>query len=335
MSRILPLMILFCLFGCFGQKKIIKVGTSPVLTSAGIFLAHELGYFSEDGLNVEILPFRESGAPMTMLLSSGALDIGGGNFTSGLFQSMSEGSGIKIVADKGHIAPNHSYISVILRSDLLTSGKVKDVRDLRGLKFGFTALNGVSQQIVLDKLLKRGGLTISDIQSLKYPYSSMNIALKNGELDGAVQIEPFVTYATQDGIAKVFATSADIYADQQSAGILFARDFSERYPKEAIKFLKAYLRGVRAYNEAFIHQKEKSKIISLLKKHISINDDKVWFKLTPAGIDPNGKIKWESLEEDIKWYVSKKFLDVSLTKETVIDETFLNEALKEIGYYSE
>lgn len=331
MSRILGMMILLLLTGCFSSKTPIKVGSSMVLSSSGIFLAQELGYFAEEGLVVEIIPFKESGAPMTVLLSSGVLDIGGGNFSSGLFNSILEGSGVKVVADKGHISPTYNYISLIIRSDLLSSGKVKNISDLKGLKFGFTALNGVSQQVSLDKLLASHQLVIDDVHSFKYSYPMMNLALKHGDLDGAVQIEPYVTLAESEGIAQTLVKMNDAHPLQQSAGIFYSQKFMKERHDDAVKFMKAYLRGVRAYEAAFIKNINKGKIIALLKKYITIDSNQVWNKLTPVGLNPNGAVNWPKLKEDLRWYVTRKYLPKMLDREQVIDSTFVESALKKIG----
>ena len=58
--------------------EVVKVGSSPVLSSAGIFLALEKGYFKEEGIEVELVPFAGSSAPMLPLLAKGELDVGGG-----------------------------------------------------------------------------------------------------------------------------------------------------------------------------------------------------------------------------------------------------------------
>jgi NitT/TauT family transport system substrate-binding protein len=112
----------------------IKVGVSPTITSSGIFLAYEKGYFKAEGLDVELNQMKSSGAQMTLLLSKGDLDVGGGNLTAGLYKAIAEGLNFKIVADKGHIDETIDSVSLIIRKDLLDSGKYKTTKDLKGLK---------------------------------------------------------------------------------------------------------------------------------------------------------------------------------------------------------
>ena len=91
---------------------------------------------------------------MTVLLSTGKLDIGGGNLSVGLWQAINQGVGLKLVADKGHISQGHSYIALLVRKDHIKSGRYKSFQDLKGFKMALTSLAGVSQQIAAEKFLK-------------------------------------------------------------------------------------------------------------------------------------------------------------------------------------
>jgi len=105
-KSIILIILMVSVSGCDFKKSdnyLIKVGASPVVSSSGIFIAQEKGYFKDLGLNVEITPFRSSGASMTILLAKGDLDVGGGNLSTGLWNAINQGLGIKLVADKGHI----------------------------------------------------------------------------------------------------------------------------------------------------------------------------------------------------------------------------------------
>ena len=148
------------------EEHIIKVGVSPVCSSSGIFIAYGKGYFKELGLNIEMTNFESSGAPMTMLLSKGKLDVGAGNLTASLCNALNQGLDIKLVADKGHIEKDHSYIALIVRQDHINSGRYKSFIDLKGFKMALTSLNGVSQQIAAEKFLSAGGLKLTDVEFL-------------------------------------------------------------------------------------------------------------------------------------------------------------------------
>jgi len=291
-----------------------------------------MDFFEKQGLKVELTYFKKSGAPMTLLLSNGSLDVGAGNISAGLWNAVNKGMDIKIVADKGQIQKNRSYISLIVRKDLVESGKYKSFFDLKGYRMGLTAL-GVSQQVATDKFLSASGLSINDVSFNVLAYSHMNIALAKKELDATVQLEPYVAKAIIDGIAVKVADVYDVYPDQQSAAIFYSASFAERYPDLAKKFMIAYLKGVREYEKAFIEHIDTRKTIMLLKKHINITSDAIWNIMTPVGLNPDGYLNLESLEDDISWYEKNGFIDKVPSITQVVDYQYVEYTLKQIGKY--
>jgi NitT/TauT family transport system substrate-binding protein len=328
--RMFPIAIVCLLFVQLNlQAETIKVGSSPVVSSAGLYLAKERNYFKDLGLDVDIIDFNNSGAQMTALLSKGELDVGAGNLSSGLFNAILKGQKFKLVADKGHLETNKDYIALIVRLDHLTSGRYKTLENLKGFKIGLTSLDGVSQQIVMDRFLIKAGLKSTDVEYVKLSYAEMNVALRSKSIDATIQIEPYLTKAELDGIAKIVANATDVYPNQQSGAIIYSPQFIKNKPKVAMKFMVAYLKGVRDYNQGFVAKKNKDKVIADLKKYIKIEDDKVWNNMRPVGLSENGSIDSKALINDIRWYVSKKYIEKFVALEDLVDDQFAIQATKE------
>src|SRR2546425_6897885 len=68
----------------------LRVGVVASVSDAGFFVPVERGYFAEQGLAVEFVPFR-SAADMIAPLGVGQLDIGGGAGRPGILNPMAEG----------------------------------------------------------------------------------------------------------------------------------------------------------------------------------------------------------------------------------------------------
>lgn len=301
--------------------KVIKVGSSPVTSSAGIYLARDRGYFREQGLDVEVTDFNNSGAPMTLLLSKGELDVGAGNITAGLFNAIAQGQKFKIVADKGHIAINKDYLSLLVKSEHIKSGRYKTFSDLRGLKMGLTSLDGVSQEILTEKFLKKGGLSLKDVSFVKVSYAEMNLALKSGVIDATIQVEPFLTKAVLEGIAVNVAKGSEAYPHQQSGAIFYSPRFIKENLEEARRFMIAYGKGVNDYNSAFLRGINRQGVINDLKKSIKIEDDLIWESMAIVGLNPYGRLNVKELINDIKWY-EQTYIGRKLNAEEIIDTSF-------------
>lgn len=306
------------------------VGSSPVMSSAGIYLALEKGFFKDAGLDVEVTNFNNSGAAMTLLLSKGEMDVGAGNLSSGLFNAIANGEKVKLVADKGHVEKNKEYISLLVRKDHITSGRYKTTKDLKGMKVSFTSLDGVSQQVVFDQILKNAGLTEKDVEYIKLSYAESNTALKTKALDAAIQLEPFKTKAVLEDFAVSVLSSQEIIPDQQSACILYSEKFISK-PEAALKFMESYLKGVRMYNDALGDKTKWAEVVTLLKKHIKIDDDKVWESMAPVGLYNDGHVDAKSLYKDLAWYKEKGYVVKVPSEKELIDGSFAEKANKNLN----
>src|SRR5205085_10163193 len=103
---------------------VVKMGDLPTLSSAGLYIAMDKGFFQAKGITVDVEPFA-SGAKMIPALATGQLDVATGSPSAGLYNAIASGMEFKIVADKGQVRPGASFVPLTVRKDLVDSGKVK------------------------------------------------------------------------------------------------------------------------------------------------------------------------------------------------------------------
>ncbi|HHI93022.1 MAG TPA: transporter substrate-binding domain-containing protein [Gammaproteobacteria bacterium] len=310
----------------------VPVGISPVMSSAAMFIAKERGYFREEGIDVVINPFKASGAKMVPFLATGQLFVAGGNVNAGMYNAIAQGIPIKIVSDKGTVSPGHGYLALIVRKDHLDNGRYRSLKDLKGMTLAVTA-KGVSQQIVIEKYLRKAGLTSKDIHLVTLAYADMNIALANKSIDATVQIEPFVAAAIKHGFAVRVAGNDEIYPNQQSAVIYYSPVFMQQYPKQAQGFMNAYVRGLRDYNDAFEKGKGKQDVINILTKSTRIKDASVYQEVVPVGLSPDGLVNVQSLKDDAQWYFQQGYLKAMPDIDAIVDLGYAHTAAKKLGRY--
>lgn len=325
----------FVFVSCFAgmaadDDYVVKVGSSPVTSSAGVFLAIEQGYFAEYGVKVDISYFKSSAAQMPALLSSGSLDVGCGNSGAGIWNAIAEGAKIRVVADKGSPQVPHNYMALLVRSDHIKSGRYKSPADLKGMKMGITNF-GTTLQIITVDALEAAGLTSNDVQFEKMGYSQIDAALYSGALDASMQLEPYITKAQLGGYAEIVAESYDYRKVQQSAAIYFSEDFATKHEDLAVGFMCAYLKGVRDYRNAMLKGVNKDKIVAMLKKHVQIEDDRVWQNMRPVCLNPNGYVRRDMIISDLLWHIKNGYVDSMPNVDKAIDHSFVDRALEKIG----
>src|SRR5712692_9938631 len=166
----------------------VRVGTSNSSSDVAFFIADKKGYFKQEGLSITLTPF-DSAARMVAPLGADQLDVGGGAPSAGLYNAVARGINIKIVADKGSSPPGYGYNPLLVRKDLVDSGKFKNFKDLKGLKVAAAAM-GTSPDAILNEALKKGGLKYSDVEVVYMGFPQHVLALQNGEIGRAHVLTP-------------------------------------------------------------------------------------------------------------------------------------------------
>jgi NitT/TauT family transport system substrate-binding protein len=302
------------------------------MSSLGLFIAKEKGYFAEQGIDAEITPFKASAGQMIPLLAAGKLMVGGGNVAAGLYNAIANDIPVKIVADKGLVSPGHGYLALIVRKEHVQSGRYKDFSSLKGMTMATTA-KGVSQEIVTEMFLKKAGLTMSDIKLTNLGYADMNIAMANGSLDATIQIEPYVAVAVEKGIAVRVAGDDEIYPNQQSAVIMYSPVFIDEHPELARGFMVAYVKALRDYNAAFDGGGDKKDILRILAKYTGGDDPGIFERAVPVGLHPDGRLNVQGLTDDARWFVEHGYVKAMPKMDAIIDERYVDYAVKKLGAY--
>ena len=271
----------------------ITVGVTNTMSDAPIFIADRKGFFRDEGLDVTVTSFRSSNTDMVAPLGSGQIAAGAGSASAGLYNAVARGIKIKIVADKASSPPGYGATKILVRKDLVMSGRYRDLPDLKGMRFAMNA-PGVSNTSTLNTLLKSVGLTYADVQTVDMPLPDHVAALKNKSVAASGSVEPAAAIAVKSGDAVVVRSDDEILPYHQIAVLLYAEDFAVRHPDAARRFMRAYIRAVRFYNGALkdgrLDGPNADEVIAILSEMTPIKARDIYKAVTPTGINPDGKV---------------------------------------------
>src|SRR4029077_20769535 len=124
-------------------------------------LGVEKGYFKDFGVDAELVYFQAA-QPIAVALASGDLDAGGTGLTAGLYNIVTGGVHVWIVADKGREWPDYNLSALVVRKDLYDGG-VRLPRDLKGKKVGVTQI-GSTFHYNVGRYLEKEGMTLADVE---------------------------------------------------------------------------------------------------------------------------------------------------------------------------
>jgi NitT/TauT family transport system substrate-binding protein len=313
----------------------VKIGVMSSLTMTPFFLADALGYFKDEGLTVQLVPF-DSAAQMVAPLAAGQLDVGGGAVSAGLYNAVGRGLDVRAVADLGSDPLGYGFQKLIIRSDLVKSGRYKTIKDLKGMTIAITA-PGISTSALVDALVKKAGLTMNDVKLQYIGNPDQVAAMKNGSLDASFMPEPNATLAAKSGVANIAMADDSYYPDQQIAIMLYGATLLKARHDVGVKVMRAYLRAARYYNNNLVGGKVAGSgtetIMKAFATESKITDSSVLAAVTPNGINPNGKLNLVSMQKDLFFFRAAGLLETKTTVDDVIDSSFATEVVKQLGPY--
>ena len=307
----------------------LKFGQVGTISDSAIFIADAKGYFKEQGITLDLQIFQ-SAANMVAPLGTGELDAGGGAPSAGLYNAIDRGVKMRIVADKGSLTAGHGYEAVLVRRAL--ADKVKAAKDMKGLKVSIAARD-IVPEYSLDAFLRTGGLSIKDVEVVPLAFPDMLPAMANGSIDVAVPTEPTATRILDAGTAVLITRTDAIVPGEQTAVILFSEKLAQQ-KDVAVRFMKAYLQGARFYTDAF-EKKDPAKrkeAIDILAKATKL-DAALIERIVLPWIDPNGALNAKSLDAAQQYFVAKGTQQKALDMARVVDTSFADEAVRQLGQY--
>jgi NitT/TauT family transport system substrate-binding protein len=332
---------LVLLLGClpFGASfaaslQTVKVGLANTSADVGFFIAQDKGYFRDEGLDVQFIPFA-SAALMIAPLGTDQIDVGSGTVSAGFYNAVLRGVKLRVVADKGSMKPGYDYSTLLVRKDLVDSGHFKSLADLKGMTVAVAA-KGAGSESALNEALKKGGLTMHDVNVVYLGFPEDLPALENKRIDASITDEPTVTQAIEAGVA-VRASKTPIYPGQQNAVVLYSEAFRANRDM-AERFMIAYVRALRFYNGALADGKlagpNADEVINILVKDTKLKDAALYRRMTPNAVNPDGSLQEAAMKNDLAYFKSQGYVTGKIDVSDVVDDSFVQAAVAKLGPYT-
>jgi NitT/TauT family transport system substrate-binding protein len=302
-----------------------KFGLQRTVSLASVFVAQDKGYFLEQGLELEF-EILTAGSDIMTQVGAGNLHAGSGSGAS-LFNGFARGLDIKIIGSTQQNDPaGEAANTIVVRTDLLDSGAVRELRDLRGRKVAVNA-RGVASEYIVDRLVRQDGITVDDVELVSIPFPDMNAALTNRVIDAAFITEPYLTQAETLGVARRIAPNQP--AGEQITVLLINTGFVRANPEADVRFMTAYLRAARElYGEGW----NRDDVVTILEKYTLLPGDIIRRSVKPY-IDPNGRINLASLEAQQRYFLEHGFLQYRelIPTSVMVDTRVAEEAVRRLG----
>jgi NitT/TauT family transport system substrate-binding protein len=225
------------------------VGGKGLLYYLPLTLAERLGYFKEQGLDLTINDFA-GGAQSLQSLVGGSVDVVAGAYEHTI-RMQAKGQDIRAVIELGRFPG----IVLAVKKDKAT--QVKSFADLKGLKIGVTA-PGSSTNFFVMYLMAKAGLKPTDASYIRVGAGPTAVAaVKRGEIDAIVNLDPVITKLEQDGDIVVMADSRTedgnmkLFGGNNPAAVIYTKqDFIQKNPVTTQRVVNAMYKSLKWLEKA-------------------------------------------------------------------------------------
>jgi len=173
------------------SKVVIAVGGRSLFYYLPLTLADRLGYFKDEGLDVEIPDFP-GGAKALQAMMGGSADVVSGAFEH-VVNMHAKGIDVQEFVLQGR------YSGMVLGLSKEKASAYKSPKDLRGLKIGVTA-PGSSTNFLVNSILARDGLAPDSVSIIGVGASSGAVAaMHQKQIDGLSNLDPVISRLEKNG----------------------------------------------------------------------------------------------------------------------------------------
>lgn len=311
----LALILLFVvLSGCGKSPKeeyVMKIAALPGLCGVPLHVAHEMGFFNEEGLKYDWIVVSDPSASPFDLMASGKNDMVYALLPT-VVQRASNGMEMKVV-----MGMHFGCINVVA----LNKSGINNLTDLKGKKIGVPGL-GSDPAVLLQRMLKAKGISTTaekmEVELVVFPDTALEMALHKGLVDAIASWDPIATAIAERGEGKIIFNQAidPLTQNEYCCVLALDPDFLKNHPESAAKFLRAMQ---KACDYVVAHPRE-SVQMQIVKKYCSFTNEEMNTRLIKS-YNYGGRIE---LARQSMIQTTKDFIELGIIENKINVDEFMN-----------
>jgi NitT/TauT family transport system substrate-binding protein len=307
----------------------VKMGDPVFNPMAPVYIALDRGYFSDEGLDVQLVPFPADVAGEVSQVALGQLQFGMAGPDPGLFNAMERGVEIRLLASSVANRETDKTAQLLVRSDLIDSGKFKGPADLKGTRI---AVPGEQSQFYVQRYLDRANVSGDDVTWVRMNFADQLAAMKSGAIDAGWNVEPLATTEASQGLAKPVAITGELFPGANAQALVVSPTFARDSPEAVRRYVYAYLRGLRDYYQAFVkNEGDRGPVVAPLVNHTPIKDPNMFNVIGMHSVDPNGVLNVQTWDPFQDYFLKRGLQNTRLDLSKYVDQSYLDAALDRLG----
>lgn len=220
----------------------VRVAYVPIMKFATAYVAEARGLFKKYGLDVK-LDSVKSGTEAIAFLDKGSIDVGGISIVASLWSAWNRGLDIRVIAPGALDPTKDGPTKLIVRKDLIESGAVKNVADLKGRRIAAAGGPGSGGEYFVSKALERAKLTLRDVQLLNVGNADMPAAMEAKSVDAVLASAPYSDQILKSATGTLLMQ--DITPGLMTVAFVASGKFIKERPEVAERFVLAMTEAAR------------------------------------------------------------------------------------------
>jgi NitT/TauT family transport system substrate-binding protein len=284
---------------------------------SSFYLAHELGYFVEAGLEVEIQQVRFS-AEMAVLLAGGELDVSFLAINPSFINAVAKGAKLKIVGGREIASPTCGTVGTVYGHRRSFPQGLADLRWLKGKRIAIVKKASI-QEFFLDTLLESVGMSSDDVQVVELRRSEAVAALVGRKIHALLAHSFDKDPASLSSQIVRGSGFSQVLPNFQYTYLVFGQALLMTDATIGAKFFSAYLRGAKEFLEG--------RTPRFMEEYARSNglDPKNTREACRNTFTPDGTINLEDLQKFIDWTVRRGYCPEPVKAAQLVDTRFLAE----------
>ena len=298
---------------------------APSVLFAPLYVAIEKGYLGSQGIRVQ-LETVAAGQDAMAMAANNQLDVVVAGFSAATFNAIDRGLELRIVSSMGQQARQGYPSALMVRKELLDSGQVKEIKDLKGRKIAMSGGVGAAGSYWVAVKLRSAGLSLKDVEVVNIGFPDMVQAFKQGAIDAALPPAPFTNQIIRDGSADYFG--GQLSPGASAVGTVYGSGFIKGPEEWGRRFMIALVKGSRDLQGGRIKSDE---ILRILSNYTNTPLDTLK-TMDPYDFDPDLKLDVATLTDMQQVFIDEGILKFAspIGPEKWADDSFIKYAVSQL-----
>jgi NitT/TauT family transport system substrate-binding protein len=302
----------------------VKIGVIKSAGAGALFIADQRGYFTAEGITPKFVYF-DSSQPIAVANVSGDIDIGVTPPGGGFYALAGQGA-LKIIAgyvmDWPSFQANGAFVSLAAYEKGFRSFK-----DMAGKTVSTTQIGG-APHYAWALIAEHFGVDFKTVRVVALQSNPNQLtAVMGGQVDAAMGPSTVFTPALDAGKVKLLGFAGDVVPWQLGAVYTSAKHAND--DQEMVRrFLRAYVRGVQDYHDAFTNKDERREnqatapvVLDLISK--AVGQTPALVRAAVPYIDRQVRVDVGDVMHQIAWFKSQGMLKDNVEGDTIIDKRYV------------